>query len=114
MKRHELKTHPKPFAALAAGEKTFEWRKDDRHFEVGDMLVLQRYVPETETFEGGELIRWVSYIIRGPAYGIPDGFCIMSVALRRPDNVTRFELMEAEQLAVAGTQPEPDPTPGAP
>ena len=40
---HKLKTLPKYFNAVMTGEKTFEVRKDDRNFQVGDYLLLQLY-----------------------------------------------------------------------
>lgn len=40
---HNLKTLPKYFKAVVKGEKTFEVRKDDRDYQVGDTLLLQKY-----------------------------------------------------------------------
>jgi hypothetical protein len=40
---HELKTLPKYFKAVWEGKKTFEVRKDDRDYQVGDDLLLQKY-----------------------------------------------------------------------
>ena len=40
---HELKTLPKYYKAVVKGEKTFEVRKDDRDFQVGDKLTLKKY-----------------------------------------------------------------------
>ena len=40
---HNLKTLPKYFKAAISGAKTFEVRKDDRDFQVGDILQLQKY-----------------------------------------------------------------------
>lgn len=40
---HELKTIPKYFNAVREGRKTFEVRKDDRNFKVGDTLKLIKY-----------------------------------------------------------------------
>jgi hypothetical protein len=87
--RHILKTWPEPFAALSDGSKTFEYRKDDRGYRMGDMLVLRKWDPTLETTlpldsTPAELIRWVTYIVRGPGFGIPDGYCVMSVSERRP------------------------------
>lgn len=45
MKTHELKCHPHFFAAIADGRKTFEIRRDDRHYQVGDLLALREYDP---------------------------------------------------------------------
>jgi hypothetical protein len=83
--RHILKTWPEPYAAMVEGWKTHEFRKDDRGYEVGDMLVLQEWRPDAGKvgggkYTGGEIIRWVTYIGRGPGFGIPKGYCVMSVA----------------------------------
>jgi len=43
---HELKCQPPHFAAVAAGRKTVEIRRDDRGFAVGDILDLREYDPE--------------------------------------------------------------------
>ena len=40
---HELKIWPQYFDAIASGIKTFEVRKDDRGFAVGDTLVLKEW-----------------------------------------------------------------------
>lgn len=41
---HELKTDAKVFEAVKLGEKTFEIRKDDRAYAVGDLLILRKTV----------------------------------------------------------------------
>lgn len=42
---HHLKCHPPYFEKIVSGTKKFEIRKNDRDFEVGDVLVLQEYEP---------------------------------------------------------------------
>lgn len=84
---HELKTWPDPFRALRCGRKTFEFRRDDRGFAVGDVLVLQEWDPpsggdELEDEEGytGRSQRYlVTHITRGPDFGVPEGFVVMSL-----------------------------------
>ncbi|KEO80852.1 DUF3850 domain-containing protein [Tumebacillus flagellatus] len=44
---HQLKLQQPHFDAVASGEKTFELRKDDRGFQVGDTLVLREIDPRT-------------------------------------------------------------------
>ena len=44
--RHQLKTWPEYFKAVAAGTKTFEVRENDRNFKVGDVLELREWIPE--------------------------------------------------------------------
>ena len=53
---HELKCHPEFFAALASGVKTFEIRKNDRGFKVGDLIALNEFRPDEEPYDlpGGE------------------------------------------------------------
>jgi hypothetical protein len=59
---HKLKTWPAYFYAVTAGTKTFEIRKNDRDFKVGDVLILQCYDPETGTYNGQEVARTVTYV----------------------------------------------------
>ena len=43
MKTHELKILPEYFKAVEDGTKTFELRKNDRGFKLGDLLQLNWY-----------------------------------------------------------------------
>jgi hypothetical protein len=79
MKTHELKTWPEHFCDVAAGRKTFELRLDDREFAVGDTLVLREWSPRAKEYSGGVERRTVSHILRGPAFGLADGYVIMSL-----------------------------------
>ena len=76
---HELKILPDYFAAVVSGEKTFEVRKDDRAFKVGDSLVLKETGGHGLT--GRETKVKVSYILRDPTY-CKAGFCILGI---KPD-----------------------------
>ena len=56
MTTHELKTWPEYFAPTAAGVKTFEVRRDDRGFRVGDRLRLREFEPGgRDSHDGGPL-----------------------------------------------------------
>jgi hypothetical protein len=44
--KHELKTLPAYFDRLEDGSKTFEVRRDDRGFQMGDELWLREYDPD--------------------------------------------------------------------
>jgi hypothetical protein len=47
---------------VLSGKKTFEIRKNDRRFQVNDLLLLQEYNPEAEEYTGRELLVEVTYI----------------------------------------------------
>lgn len=86
-KTHELKTDPEVFQALSIGAKTFEIRKDDRGFEVGDTLTLRETVSPgclmahgaRLEYTGRQEQRKVTHVLRGPMYGLSEGWVILSV-----------------------------------
>jgi hypothetical protein len=45
---HELKTWPQYFQRVKDGSKTFEVRKNDRGFQLGDSVVLREWDPNSE------------------------------------------------------------------
>lgn len=79
---HDLKTWPGPFTATWRGAKTFEWRRDDRGFRIGDDLRLREWQPRTKTYTGRLLLVRVLYILRGRKFGVPAGYCIMSFVVK--------------------------------
>jgi len=84
---HKLKTDPEVFDAVQSGVKTFEIRKDDRGYQVGDILVLNRTAHTGEEMKQGLPLVYtgethsatVEYILRGPIYGLAEGWVIMSI-----------------------------------
>lgn len=77
--QHELKTWPTYFSKLLIGSKTYEIRKDDRGFKVGDTLLLKEWDPQTEKFTGRQMVVSVPYLTRGPAWGLPPDLVVMAV-----------------------------------
>lgn len=77
--RHDLKCWPSPFRAIRKGIKTHEFRENDRNFQEGDSVDLHEWMPKKKQFTGDILTVKVTYITRGPAFGIPKGYCVMSV-----------------------------------
>lgn len=75
---HELKTWPEYFIRVFEGTKKFEIRKNDRHFLIGDILTLKEWDPKTENYTGRTIIKKVTYMLNGPAFGIEEGYCVMS------------------------------------
>lgn len=74
---HELKIKPEYFQAVWDGIKTFELRKDDRSYQVGDVLILREF---DNGYTGATVVKTVSYVLRGcPEYGLSDGYCILGI-----------------------------------
>jgi len=75
---HHLKTWPESFVPLKIGTKTFEVRENDRDFQVGDVLVLREWDPDTQMLTGRVEMRRVLFILQGK-FGLPDDVCVMSL-----------------------------------
>jgi hypothetical protein len=78
---HELRTWPHAYDAVAANLKPWEYRLADRDYRVGDTLWLRKWSP-TDGYWGESLRRTVIFILEGGAFGIPSGYCIMSLDAR--------------------------------
>lgn len=95
---HKLKLFPEYFDAVANGIKTFEIRKNDRDYKVGDTLHLYEFDPEefrakvaSNTISGyflsSRLLKTrtcdvaVTYILTHEDFpdGIPEDYCVMGI-----------------------------------
>ncbi|GAA4354494.1 hypothetical protein GCM10023185_16420 [Hymenobacter saemangeumensis] len=81
---HELKTWPACFVALEAGNKTFDVRENDRNYRVGDALLLLEYEPEDQQYTGRSIMRWISHILQGGAFGVEAGWCVLGLSALPP------------------------------
>jgi hypothetical protein len=77
---HDLKTWSEHFQAVACGEKRFELRRDDRGFEVGDILKLNEYCPTTKIYSGNRITARITHILRN-FEGLEHGFCILGIKI---------------------------------
>ena len=76
---HELKTWPLYFNAVARGDKTFEIRKDDRPFMIGDELVLKEFNAVLKKYTGSPDLRFkVTYILAREPF-VPRGYVCMAI-----------------------------------
>lgn len=76
---HKLKILSEYYEDILQGKKTFEVRKDDRHFRQGDTLILQETVtPYGCGYTGREMKVEVTYILRDCEY-VRDGYCIVGI-----------------------------------
>lgn len=71
MKIHYLKTLPKYFKKSENDLKPFEVRLDDRHFEIGDVAILEEW---DGGYTGKSLNRKVIYILRSSEDDSEEGF----------------------------------------
>jgi len=60
--RIEKKTWPKFFQKVLDGDKTFEFRLADFECNVGDILVLKEWDPESKEYTGRVLEKTVTYV----------------------------------------------------
>lgn len=79
MKAHELKILPQFYKDIFEGKKTFELRKDDRDFQVGDYIIFREY--DGEKYTGAPTMHCkIKYILRDvPEFGLMEGYCILGL-----------------------------------
>lgn len=77
---HELKTIQPFFNEVLSGSKTFEIRKFDRDYKIGDFLKLREYNQNTKTYEPNWHYVQITYILSdAKEYGLMDGYCILGI-----------------------------------
>lgn len=59
---HELKIHPKYFTDVFLNLKKIEIRKNDRNYQLRDILILNEWSPLTKKYTGAQVTRVVSYV----------------------------------------------------
>lgn len=75
---HELKTLPTYFNDVIEGKKTFEVRKNDRPFEVGDLLALNEYDAKIECYTGRSCCVYIDYILNDAEY-CKSGYVVLGI-----------------------------------
>lgn len=88
-KIHVLKCWPDFFQAMLDGTKTFDARRNDRDFQVGDTLKQVEWTPADSIhsalgeYSGRVLWFKVTYVLPGSdsntKTGIGEGFCVMGI-----------------------------------
>lgn len=75
---HELKTLQPYFDDVINGKKTFDVRKNDRNFKVGDELILREYDREAKSYSGKSVHMEITYILDDPEY-CKNGYVILGI-----------------------------------
>jgi ASC-1-like (ASCH) protein len=76
---HHLKCWPSYFEAVMMGDKTFEIRKNDRDFKVGDTIILHHHDPGGDVSEPMPTPSFrIRYILAGHE-GLQPGFVILQL-----------------------------------
>lgn len=95
---HVLKCWPNYFDAVERGEKTFEVRKDDRGFQKGDIVRLQKwsrdlgYIPPpgaSRFADAAESVHLITYVLTGGQFGIEPGYVVLALAPPSPTEPPR-------------------------
>lgn len=81
---HILKTLDLYFDAVQAGTKTFEVRKNDRAFQTGDLLHLERWEKDRfnslyPSFPAQSVTKKITYLLQGGQFGIDAGYCVLGL-----------------------------------
>ncbi len=79
-KIHELKCWPDFFLAILEGEKTAEYRKNDRGFQVGDYLLFHMWDPDAQKGMGLRCLCKVTHMMTSQGWiCIPEDYVVMSI-----------------------------------
>lgn len=73
---HKLKILPQYFDAVVDGTKTFEIRKNDRDFKIGDILFLHEWNPANKQYTGQTMTKQICYITN---YAQKYGYVVLGI-----------------------------------
>ena len=92
MKLHELKIKHEYLVEIALGNKTFELRKNDRDYQVNDLIrfidipdpksdyTLARIDCDNEVYIGDNTLYRITYVLKNvPEYGLDKDYCILAI-----------------------------------
>lgn len=99
MAEHKIKIRKMYYDAVLSGEKTFEIRKNDRDYKVGDIIHFVLIA------DNGDMIiphnpkeYKITYVFHGGEYGLENGYCVFGItpAIEKntSDLISRSALMK--------------------
>jgi len=78
MNVHALKTWPEAFQDVWDRRKTFEIRWNDCGFALGDLVILQEFVPVAGEYTGREIIARIVHLEIG-TWGLPATLAVFGI-----------------------------------
>lgn len=88
-KTHFVKSWPEMFEPAIQGIKGFDFRNNDRNYQVGDKLIQREYIPAIDLRQPsgytGRAAQFHILRVWRDIPGLPEGFCILEV--RGPEAV---------------------------
>lgn len=102
---HELKCFPEYFQDIIDGKKTFEIRLHDRPYQVGDLLALNEYLPDTDSYTDRSCVVIIDYMLNDATY-CKTGFVVLTL-----EDIARMTERGIYELStwVAGLKALPKP-----
>lgn len=99
---HELKTWPTFFEQVLCGDKTFEFRNNDRAYQKGDHIKLREFEfhrnsAEHYKYTGRELLVEITFVLGGeaPFNGSPNLGRWVILAIRKVELVEKTDIRGA-------------------
>lgn len=78
MKLHELKIKQEYWEEVMSNNKNFELRKNDRDYQVGDLINFKVIIGEV--IIPTESVYRITYVLKGvPEYGLSEDYCILGI-----------------------------------
>jgi hypothetical protein len=83
---HYLKIGTRLFTAIKNDLLRCHYRKYDREFKKGDWIHYEEYDVDDAEETGWVELAKILYILIGPEYNIPDGYCILSLKVAKGES----------------------------
>lgn len=64
---------------MLSGWKCADFRKADRDFQEGDRIRMREFDPVYGSYTGSEFSCWITHVLGGGKFGIPEGYCVLSI-----------------------------------
>ena len=91
-REHAVKIWPEYFTAVKNGTKTFEYRLNDKQYQVGDVMRLMEWDPKSKAFTGEEITRQITFVLQGS--GVLEGYCILAVQLMQSAGLSNAQALD--------------------